>query len=182
LKAQQSGNLANLSTHLPSNPAVLKEINHAKCYKNAHGAEFMSHFRDVTPRFAASPQISLDDVATAAREGFTAIICNRPDGEDGGQLSAAQIAAACEAQGLAFTHIPVSGGMSQIQVDQMAAAIDAADGPVLAYCRSGTRSTNLWAMAMAANGEDGEALVSAAATAGYDLSGLMPTLRSLGAR
>jgi uncharacterized protein (TIGR01244 family) len=142
----------------------------------------MSHFRDVTPHFAASPQISLDDVAIAAQEGFKAIICNRPDGEDSGQLPAAAIATACAANGLAFTHIPVSGGMSQTQVDQMASAIEAAGGPVLAYCRSGTRSTNLWALAMATSGEDAQGLVDAAAGAGYDLSGLLPTLRAMGAR
>jgi uncharacterized protein (TIGR01244 family) len=142
----------------------------------------MSHFQDVTPRFAASPQISLNDIALAASEGFKAIICNRPDGEDGGQLSAAQIGAACCENGITFTHIPVVGGVSQMQVDQMAGALDAALGPVLAYCRSGTRSTNIWAMAMAANGEDADGLVEAAAGAGYDLSSLLPTLRAFGAR
>jgi uncharacterized protein (TIGR01244 family) len=139
----------------------------------------MSHFRDVTPTFAASPQISLDDVARAVEDGFKAIICNRPDGEDSGQLTAAQIEAACAVHGLSFTHIPVSGGMNQGQVAQMGAALEAAGGPVLAYCRSGTRSTNLWAMAMASNGEDTDALVAAAAGAGYDLSGLAPSLRAL---
>jgi uncharacterized protein (TIGR01244 family) len=142
----------------------------------------MSQFRDVTPNFAASPQISLEDVATAANEGFKAIICNRPDGEENGQLSAADIAGACQHHGLTFTHIPVAGGMSQVQIDQMAAAIETANGPVLAYCRSGTRSTNLWAMAMAANGDEPEALVKAVAGAGYDLSGLLPSLRALGSR
>lgn len=142
----------------------------------------MSQFRDVTPNFAASPQISLEDVVTAANEGFKAIICNRPDDEDNGQLSAADIAVACEHYGLTFTHIPVAGGMSQTQIDQMAAAIETASGPVLAYCRSGTRSTNLWALTMAANGDEPEALVKAAADAGYDLSSLLPSLRALGSR
>jgi uncharacterized protein (TIGR01244 family) len=136
----------------------------------------MSYFR------AASPQISLEDIAIASREGFKAIICNRPDGEDSGQMSAATIAAACAAEGLAFTHIPVAGGMSQTQIDQMASAVEAANGSVLAYCRSGTRSTNIWALAMASNGENPESLVEAAAGAGYDLSGLLPTLRSLSSR
>ncbi len=143
----------------------------------------MGQFRDVTPLFSASPQISLGDVSMAAGEGFKSVVCNRPDGEDAGQLSAAEIGATCAANGLSFTHIPVVGGMSQAQVDQMAHAIDAAEGGrVLAYCRSGTRSTNLWALAMAANGDDPETLVQAAAGAGYDLSGLLPTLRAMGAR
>ena len=142
----------------------------------------MSNFRDVTDSFAVSPQISLEDVKLAAEQGFKAIICNRPDGEDSGQLSADDIASACAGNALAFTHIPVTGGVSQTQVDQMAAALNAASGPVLAYCRSGTRSTNLWAMATASNGSDAEALVQAAAGAGYDLSGLSATLRALAAR
>ena len=142
----------------------------------------MSSFKDVTTSFAASPQINLDDVAIAAREGFKAIICNRPDGEDNGQLSADKIAAACAAHGLTFTHIPVSGGMSQMQVELMASALEAANGSVLAYCRSGTRSTNIWALACAANGDDAESLVQAAGQAGFDLNGLLPSLRAMGTR
>jgi sulfide:quinone oxidoreductase len=142
----------------------------------------MSHFRSVTPSFAASPQISLDDVAIAARDGFQAIVCNRPDGEDAGQLPASDVAAACAIHGVQFTHIPVVGGINQTQVDQMCSAIEAAQGPVLAYCRSGTRSTNLWAIAMATNGEPSDALIQAAAQAGYDLSGLLPTLNRIADR
>jgi uncharacterized protein (TIGR01244 family) len=142
----------------------------------------MSSFRDVTAHFAASPQISLADVETAAKEGFTAIICNRPDNEDSGQLNAADIAAACAAEGLSFAHIPVIGGISEAQVEMMGSAIERSVGPVLAYCRSGTRSTNIWALAQAANGEDADALVDAAAEAGYDLGGLLPTLRALANR
>ena len=142
----------------------------------------MSNFKDVSATFAASPQISLNDVKLAADQGFKTIICNRPDGEDNGQLSAEEIKHVCAEFGLAFTHIPVSGGVSEVQIQQMATALDAAGGPVLAYCRSGTRSTNLWAMAMAANGEDAGGLIDAAAGAGYDLSGLSATLRALAAR
>ena len=142
----------------------------------------MSRFKDITPQFAVSPQISREDVAFAAIDGFTSIICNRPDGEDQGQLSAETIGAACTANGLTFTHIPILGAMSQSQVSLMANAIDAAQGPVLAYCRSGTRSANAWALAMATNGDNVDDLVAATADAGYDLSGLVPTLRAAGAR
>jgi uncharacterized protein (TIGR01244 family) len=102
--------------------------------------------------------------------------------EDSGQLSAQAVSEACTANGLAFTHIPVVGQMSQAQVEAMATALENADGPVLAYCRSGTRSTNLWALAQASNGEGAEGLVETAANGGYDLSGLLPTLRALNAR
>jgi uncharacterized protein (TIGR01244 family) len=142
----------------------------------------MTEFRAITSQFSASPQIALSDVDFAHAQGFKAIVCNRPDGEDSGQLTAQQIATACESIGLSFVHIPVSGGINQGQVEQMATAINAADGPVLAYCRSGTRSTNLWAMARALDGDDCDGLVSAAAAGGYDLSGLLPSLRALGGR
>lgn len=139
----------------------------------------MSSFKDITNRFSVSTQLTPKDIETAAQEGFTAIICNRPDGEDSGQMSAADIEAACTANNLTFTHIPVSGGVSADQIDAMNEAIQAADGSVLAYCRSGTRSTNLWAMAQAKNGANAQGLVTAAGGAGYDLSGLIPMLRSL---
>lgn len=142
----------------------------------------MSSFKDVTAHFAVSPQISLQDIEIAAKEGFTSIVCNRPDNEDGGQINADAIATACAALGVTFTHIPVVGGVSDAQVELMGSALERSVGPVLAYCRSGTRSTNLWALAQAANGEDGDALVDAAAQAGYDLSGLLPTLRALASR
>lgn len=141
--------------------------------------EIMSPFRTITPNFSASPQISAADVAQAARDGFTAVICNRPDHEDMGQVSAQEIAKACAEHGLSFTHIPVSGGIPEEAVPLMREALAASKGPVLAYCRSGTRSTNLWALAEASAGGNPEELVEAGARGGYDLRGLMPLLRSL---
>ena len=141
--------------------------------------EIMSPFRTITPNFSASPQISVADVAQAARDGFTAVICNRPDHEDMGQASAQEIAKACTEHGLSFTHIPVSGGIPEEAVPLMREALAASTGPVLAYCRSGTRSTNLWALAEASAGGSPEELVEAGGRGGYDLRGLMPLLRSL---
>ncbi len=139
----------------------------------------MSPFRTITPNFSASPQISVADVAQAVRDGFTAVICNRPDNEDMGQVSAQEIAKACADNGLSFTHIPISGGIPEEAVPLMREALAASSGPVLAYCRSGTRSTNLWALAEASAGGNPEELVEAGARGGYDLRGLMPLLRSL---
>jgi uncharacterized protein (TIGR01244 family) len=134
----------------------------------------MSDFRRVTEDFTTAPQISVADVAEAARQGFKAIICNRPDGEDPGQPAAAQIAAAAEAAGLTYTHIPFSGPPGPAQVEAVRQAIDAADGPVLAYCRSGTRSITAWAIGQAMSGARprGE-LVALGRAAGYDLSGAL---------
>ena len=134
----------------------------------------MSDFRRVTEDFTTAPQISVADVAEAARQGFTAIICNRPDGEDPGQPTAAEIAAAAQAAGLTYTHIPVRGAPGPAEVEAMRQAVDAAPGPVLAYCRSGTRSITTWAIGQAMSGAmDRGDLVALGRQAGYDLSGAL---------
>jgi uncharacterized protein (TIGR01244 family) len=134
----------------------------------------------LSAHFAVAPQISQADVAAAAAVGVKLILCNRPDGEEFGQPSAAEVASWAAAHGLAFQHIPMdASGLSRELVSQTQAAIIAAEGPILAYCRSGTRSTYLWATASAANGEDPDGLIAAAAVAGYDISGLRPTLQML---
>jgi uncharacterized protein (TIGR01244 family) len=99
----------------------------------------------------------------------TAIVNNRPDDEEPGQPSAAEMAAAAKAAGLTYRHIPMAGGLSAALVREMAEALAEAEGPLLAFCRSGTRSTYLWALAEAQNGADGEELMRKAAAAGYDL-------------
>jgi uncharacterized protein (TIGR01244 family) len=131
----------------------------------------MTDFRHVTDELSVAPQISVADVAEAKARGFTAIICNRPDGEDPGQPTAAEIGAAAKAHGLAYTHIPVRGAPGPAEVEAMRQAVDAADGPVLAYCRSGTRSITTWSIGQAMSGamSRGE-LVSLSRAAGYDLT------------
>ncbi|HEX4738024.1 MAG TPA: TIGR01244 family sulfur transferase [Allosphingosinicella sp.] len=123
-----------------------------------------------------SPQITAADVAEAAASGVKTIINNRPDGEEPGQPTSAEIEAAAEAAGLAYRHIPVAGGFSQAQVEAMAEALE--HGPALAFCRSGTRSTYLWALARARQGEEAQTIVRAAAEAGYDLRPILPYLTS----
>lgn len=133
--------------------------------------------RIIDDRIAVAPQISPADVPAIAAAGYVAIVNNRPDGEDAGQPDGAAIRAAAQAAGLRYAEIPVTqAGFSRPQVDAMAAEMAAAGGPVLAYCRSGTRSCNLWALAAAANGDDADALTAKAAAAGYDLTALRPLL------
>ncbi|MDE2434998.1 MAG: TIGR01244 family phosphatase [Sphingomonadales bacterium] len=128
-------------------------------------------FRPLSDRVFASPQISLDDVAAAAGQGIGLIVNNRPEGESEDQVSGAQIEAAARAAGLDYLAIPVThAGFSEAQVKAMAAALAGTDKPVLAYCRSGTRSTLLWALAEASRGKSPHALSAAAAQAGYDVS------------
>jgi uncharacterized protein (TIGR01244 family) len=135
--------------------------------------------RRIDDTISVSPQIQPEDVALIAAQGFRAIVNNRPDGEEPGQPAGDTIRAAAVAAGLAYSAIPVSGGFSHPQIDAMAEALAQANGPVLAFCRSGTRSSNLWALATAKAGGEPDALIGKAAGAGYDLSGLRPVLEQL---
>ncbi len=100
--------------------------------------------RQISEDYTVSPQISVEDVAAIKAAGFRSVICNRPDNEDAGQPSADTIRRAVEAAGLAFRHVPViSGQMTPQNVEAQAKALDELEGPVFAYCRSGTRCANL---------------------------------------
>ena len=128
-------------------------------------------FRKINEGVLASPQIDLGDLAEAAALGVALVINNRPEGESDDQASGETIEAAARAAGMDYVAIPVThAGFSEWQVKAMAEALAGAKGPVLAYCRSGTRSTLLWALAEASRGADPEALAAQAAAAGYDIS------------
>ena len=92
--------------------------------------------RRVTDDFSVSPQIAVEDLAELKAQGFALVINNRPDGEETGQPAAAEIAAAAGAAGIAYRAIPVAGGFSQPQVEEMAEALASAEGPVFAFCRT----------------------------------------------
>ena len=141
-------------------------------------------FRKLTDNVYASPQIGVDDVAEARALGVGLIVNNRPEGESGDQTPGAEIAAAAQAAGIDYVAIPVTHtGFSEPQVTAMRAALErAGSAPVLAYCRSGTRSTLLWALAEASAGADPETLSAAAAGAGYDLAPVAPLLDMLAAK
>ena len=142
----------------------------------------MSDFRQLSENFWASPQIGLDDVAEAKARGFVSIVNNRPEGESDDQTSGAEIEAAAKAAGLAYVAIPVThAGFSEGQVKAMAEALQGAGGSVLAYCRSGTRSTLLWALAEASQGADPDKLAAHAAEAGYDIGPVRALLDMLAA-
>jgi sulfide:quinone oxidoreductase len=90
-------------------------------------------------------QILASDVVALAADGFTTIICNRPDGEDIGQPTADEIAAECASNDLVFHHIPVSNsGLTMDAVERFRDAVTNSKGPVLAYCRSGQRCSVIW--------------------------------------
>jgi uncharacterized protein (TIGR01244 family) len=140
-------------------------------------------FVTLTPDLLVSPQINLDDVTEAARQGVKLIINNRPEDESDDQTPGPQIEAAVRAAGMDYTAIPVThAGFSEPQVQAMAKALEGADGLVLAYCRSGTRSTLLWGLAEASQGGDPDSLTNIAAKAGYDLGPIRPLMDMLKAR
>jgi uncharacterized protein (TIGR01244 family) len=140
-------------------------------------------FRPIDETILVSPQIGPDDLPQAAALGVRLVINNRPDDEEAGQPEGAAIARAAEAAGLSYTAIPVThAGFSHAQVDAMVRALEQADGPVLAYCKSGTRSTYLWALARAKMGEHPAVLIEKADGAGYDLRPIRPMLDALAAQ
>ena len=137
--------------------------------------------RRLTASFTAAPQIAPEDVAALKRQGFALVINNRPDGEEPGQPSGAEIEAAAHAAGLAYRAIPVAGGFAREQVSAMAEALGEAGGPVFAFCRSGTRSTLLWSLAQASMGGDPDAIAAAAVAAGYDIAPVRAAVEQLAA-
>ncbi|MFM9934765.1 MAG: TIGR01244 family sulfur transferase [Novosphingobium sp.] len=141
-------------------------------------------FRKIDDKTFASPQIRLADIAEAREMGIGMIVNNRPEDESDDQTPGDVIEAAAVAAGMAYVAIPVThAGFSMPQVEAMQAALAAAgDKPVLAYCRSGTRSTLLWALAQARMGTDLTTIASSAAAAGYDVSPIGPELDFLAAQ
>lgn len=134
----------------------------------------MPDFRTVTDSFSVSPQITEADVRAAAEAGFTMIVNNRPDREDVGQTPGDRIAAAANAAGLAYHHLPVVGRPAPEQVAALRTLLEDA-GPgarILAYCRSGTRSITTWALGQPP--EDRDDVVRRARAAGYDLGAVLP--------
>ena len=140
------------------------------------------NFKRLTPAFSVSPQLTAADVAQAAQEGYRAIINNRPDGEQPGQITAAEVALLAAAHGMAFAHIPTpSGKFDDPVVMRMAAALGSLDTPVLAYCRTGARSAALWALSQADKLSAAQ-ILSAAQSGGYDLSLIVPRLQAKAGR
>jgi uncharacterized protein (TIGR01244 family) len=124
----------------------------------------------INDHVSVAPQIGPGDLAGLKAMGFTSIINNRPDGEAPNQPSSATMQAAAEAAGLDYHYIPLGrDGVSSEMVEETRAVLEGSNGPVLCYCRSGTRSTTLWARSQAGNLPAGE-IVTAAAHAGYDMS------------
>lgn len=134
--------------------------------------------KQVVDGFAVAEQIKTDDVAVLAEQGFRSIICNRPDGEAPDQPTVAEIKASADAYKLEFRNIPViSGQLTPADISAVTVALEELPKPILAYCRTGTRSIQLWALAEGVSGRSGEDILEAGQRAGYDLSAVVNWLR-----
>jgi len=99
----------------------------------------------IDDKFSVSPQIGPQDIEEIAAQGFRAIICNRPDSEGDDQPDRSALENAAKSQDIDFTYIPVvPGNFTPEAVDAMASALDASDGPVLGFCKTGMRATKLY--------------------------------------
>jgi len=119
----------------------------------------------------SAQQLQPEEIAQVAALGFKSIIANRPDGEAAGQPSFSEIEREAKAHGLSARYVPIAGGATDADAAAFGAALAELPKPVLAYCRSGTRSTMLWALSEAGR-LPVEDILSKAADAGYDMSGL----------
>jgi uncharacterized protein (TIGR01244 family) len=122
-------------------------------------------------------QIHPADVAAFADCGVTIIVNNRPDGEEPGQPASAEIEAAARAAGIDYAHIPIAETFEADKVAAMGDALANAKGNAVIFCKSGTRSTYIWALARAWQGADVDEMIFNAREAGYNLRPILPWLK-----
>ncbi|WP_163846217.1 TIGR01244 family sulfur transferase [Pseudooceanicola aestuarii] len=140
------------------------------------------NIRPLTPRYAVSPQIAPEDMAAIREAGFTTVICNRPDAENPPEWQADAMAGAAKAAGLDFVVLPLTHQtMTPENTAIQMQTVEASDGPVLAYCASGTRCSVIWSLGQATAGMAPEEILTTTARAGYDLAALRPRLEELSA-
>jgi uncharacterized protein (TIGR01244 family) len=134
-------------------------------------------FRRLNDRVYVAPQLVPEDFAAARAAGVRTVVNNRPDGEAPDQLDSAEAERLATEAGLDYVHIPVPlGGLTGEMAEAFGRTLAESQGPLLAYCRSGTRSCTLWAIAAAGRGEPVEGVIATAGRAGYDLAGARPML------
>jgi sulfide:quinone oxidoreductase len=128
---------------------------------------------ELAPGIAAAGALGREEIEALAMAGCKTIINNRPDGEDPGQLSADEARRLCEDRGISYRHIPfVAATLTRAQVDEFDAALKTSPQPIVAHCRSGTRSTMIWALTRMRQGDEPAALVAVGARNGVDISAL----------
>lgn len=128
---------------------------------------------NLAPGLSAAGKLDRADIEALAEAGVKTIVNNRPDGEDPGQLPAAEARRLAEAHGIAYHHIPMTAAtLTRADVDAFATVLGAAAPPIVAHCRSGTRSTLLWALTRMRQGAEPFGLVAEAAKHGIDIASL----------
>lgn len=132
----------------------------------------------ITDKLFIASQLTADDIRQAKTEGVVAIVNNRPDGEEESQPSSSENRRIAEAEGLEYTHIPVvPGQITKGHVTDFQAALEKADGPVLAHCKTGARSATLYAIGEVLDGRMGkDEIVPLGQHLGVDLSGAVKWL------
>lgn len=136
----------------------------------------MTDFNKLNDDLSVTAQLLPEDMPAVAAAGFKMVLNNRPDGEAADQPSSNEMAVAAEAAGLAYAHQPVVGtNIAETDIDGFDAIVSLADAPVLAFCRTGTRSTTLWALTQASE-QDNASILATAEQAGDDLSALADRL------
>ncbi|MCW9044348.1 MAG: bifunctional protein tyrosine phosphatase family protein/NAD(P)/FAD-dependent oxidoreductase [Pseudopelagicola sp.] len=129
--------------------------------------------RKITDQVSVAPQITAQDVQTIKARGFRAIICNRPDGEGADQPAFDEIEQLARQEGLTCRYLPVvSGKVTDQDAEDFAAALMELPGPVLAYCRTGTRCATLWSLSKAGDTPTAD-ILAATKSAGYDMAGVV---------
>ena len=127
----------------------------------------------LSPGLSVTGRLDRADIDALAQAGVRTIVNNRPDGEDPGQVPAAEARRLAEAHGIAYHHIPITAAsLTRADVDAFAATLREAGAPVVAHCRSGTRSTLLWALTRMREGADPLGLIAEAARHGIDIASL----------
>jgi uncharacterized protein (TIGR01244 family) len=128
---------------------------------------------ELEPGLSATGKLDRGDIEALAQAGIRTIVNNRPDGEDPGQLPAAEARRIAEGHGIHYHHIPVTGpSLSRADVDAFAAVLATEPTPMVVHCRSGTRSALLWALARMRDGAEPSELVAEAARRGIDIVAL----------
>jgi len=167
-----------MSTIVNRSEGIEIQVGFAAYHWHAKGDSELD-LRQITQNFSVAPQIQPEDVAALAEAGFRSIICNRPDGEDYGQSDCCDIEAQARAAGMEFLMLPISSGVvTQEAAQGFRKALDTMPGPILAYCRSGTRCTMLWTIAQF-DQLPADEIVSKTGSAGYDMSGLVAQLKQM---
>lgn len=143
----------------------------------------MTDFRSLSPHMLVAPQIAAQNLSEAKALGVTLVVNNRPDGEDPEAPQSDAIEAAARDLGVDYLYLPIThAGISAAQIEALERALGADEGKTLGYCRSGTRSTMLWALARVKAGDAPDDVARAAAQAGYDTAPIRPMMDMLASK